>query len=85
VQERTALKLVVAIAGPILAVAAVIPSTGIRPYGEQALLAQIDIDNAALCGKFGFLAATPQFADCMDDLTDLRRRHAELLADNSWP
>jgi hypothetical protein len=45
VQERTALKLVVAMAGAILAVAAIIPSSGIRPYGEQALRAQIDIDN----------------------------------------
>ncbi len=84
-QEKNALKLVVAAAGAVLVLAAIIPSAGVRPYGEQALLAQIDTDNAALCGKFGFGAATPQLADCMRDLTDLRRRHVELLADNSWP
>ena len=61
-----------------------IPLSGARPYGEQAILEQIDQEDSALCGKFGFAATTPKFADCMIDLAGLRRSHLDLLRSYSW-
>ena len=61
-----------------------IPLSGVRPYGEQAILEQIDHEDSALCDKFGFAARTPKFADCMLDLAGLRRSHLDLLRSYSW-
>ena len=58
--------------------------SGVRPYGEQAILAQIEFEDSALCGKFGIAVATLKFSDCLADLADLRKRHAELLAAYTW-
>jgi hypothetical protein len=84
VQEKAAAKLVVVAAGAVLVVAAVMPSTGIRPYGEGTILAQIAQEDTALCGKFGFIVDTAKHSDCRHDLADLRQRHVQLLAANSW-
>jgi hypothetical protein len=70
------------IAAVSLAIA--IPASGVRPYGEQAILEQIDHEDGALCGRFGLAIRTPQFADCMIALADLRQRHVELLTSNPW-
>ena len=75
----------VTIGSVILVVLAVaIPFSGVRPYGEQAILEQIDHDDSALCDKFGFAAGTPKFADCMLDLASIRQSHLDLLRSYSW-
>ena len=79
-----------ALAGIVLAVAVVlslgvaIRASGVRPYGEQAILGQIDREDKALCVKFRFAAGTSQFTDCMIALADLRQRHVDLLTSYSW-
>ena len=55
---------------------------GTRPYGEQAILDQIQREDSALCSKFGIAPATQKFSDCLIDLADLRQRHVDLL--NTW-
>jgi hypothetical protein len=67
-----------------LSLSVVIPVAGIRPYGEQAILEQIDHEDSALCAKFEFALRTSQFADCMIALADLRQRHVDLLTSYSW-
>ena len=64
----------------ILSLAVAIPLSGARPYGEQAILEQIDHEDSALCDKFGFAAKTPKFADCMLDLAGLRAESLGLTA-----
>jgi hypothetical protein len=85
VREKAAVTLVVPIAGVLLAAAAFISSTAsIRPYGEQAILAQISQDDRTLCAKVGVTTATPNIDDCMRDLADLRQRHVDLLRSYAW-
>lgn len=74
----------VAAIGLLIAVGSAIRISGVRPYGEQAILAQIEHEDSALCGKFGIAVATLKFSDCVADLADLRKRHAELLAAYTW-
>ena len=75
----------VTIGSAILVVLAVaIPLSGVRPYGEQAILEQIDHEDGTLCQKFGFAVSTPESADCMLDLADLRQRHVDLVQSYSW-
>src|SRR5579875_1690279 len=40
---------------------------------EQAVEAQADSENAALCGEFGFAAGSPAHMRCKHALADLRR------------
>jgi len=68
----------------LVALAVAIPLSGVRPYGEQAILAQIDREDSTLCDKFGFAARVQKFADCMLDLADLRQSHLDLLRAYSW-
>ena len=68
----------------VLALAVAIPLSGARPYGEQAILEQIDHEDGTLCQKFGFAVSTPESADCMLDLADLRQRHVDLVQSYSW-
>ena len=70
--------------GVIMIVAASISVSGMRPYGEQAILEQIDHEDSALCSKFGLATATPQFSDCLIDLADLRQRHVDMLTGWGW-
>jgi hypothetical protein len=84
VQGKAAAKLAIVAAGAVLVVAAVISGTAIRPYGEGTILAQIGLEDIALCGKFGFTVDTAKHSDCMHDLADLRQRHVERTAANSW-
>ena len=77
---------IIAVAGVIVIVvaAASISIFGVRPYGEQTILAQIEREDRVLCGKFGMAAATQQFSDCVTDLTDLRHRHVDMLTAWKW-
>jgi hypothetical protein len=68
----------------VLAFGVMVQVSGARPYGEQAILEQIDREDSALCQKFGFAASTPESADCMLNLTDLRQHHVDLLQSYSW-
>lgn len=68
----------------IMTLAVAIPASGIRPYGEQAILQRIDQEYSALCRKFGLVVTTPQYVDCMLALVDLRHRHVDLLVAYSW-
>jgi hypothetical protein len=68
----------------LVALVVAIPLSGVRPYGEQAILEQIDQEDSTLCDKFGFAARSPKFADCMLDLADLRQSHLDLLRSYSW-
>jgi hypothetical protein len=76
--------IVVAGVAAIAVVAASISIAGIRPYGEQTILAQIAREDSILCGKFGLAAATQQFFDCLSELTDLRHRHVDMLTAWGW-
>jgi hypothetical protein len=75
---------IVLVIAAVLALGVAICASGMRPYGEQAILRQIDQEDGALCQRFGFLVTAPQFTDCILALADLRQRHVELLVANSW-
>ena len=75
---------IVVVVAVVLSLGVAIRASGMRPYGEEAILQQIDREDAALCQKFGFRVTAPQFADCMLALADLRQRHVDLLVANSW-
>jgi hypothetical protein len=82
--RNSGLVAIVLVIAAVLAIGVAIRASGMRPYGEQAILRQIDQEDGALCQKFGFLVTAPQFADCMLALADLRQRHVELLVAYSW-
>ena len=77
--ERKAAVLVAVLAGLLLAGSAALSSSGIRPYGEGAILERIAAEDSALCAKFGIAAASQGFEQCMSDLAELRQRHVQLL------
>jgi hypothetical protein len=52
---------------------------------ERSVANQVDYEDAALCIKFGFARGTPQHDACKLDLLDLRRSHADLMAQTSVP
>jgi hypothetical protein len=68
----------------VLFLGVVIRASGVRPYGELAILEQIDHEDRAFCAKFGLEISTLQFADCMIVLANLRQRHVDLLTSYSW-
>ena len=68
----------------ILVAMAALSASGMRPYGEQAILDQIDHEDSALCSKFGLATATPKFSDCLIDLAALRQRHVDMLTGWGW-
>ena len=78
--EKQSVLLVTAIAVVLLAGAVALPSSGIRPYSNAAILKQVVREDNALCAKFGFAEANPRSAECMTELGDLRQRHERLLA-----
>ena len=75
---------IVSVIAVVLSLGVAVRASGMRPYGEEAILGQIDREDATLCGRFGFLPTTPQYADCMLALVDLRQRHVDLLISHSW-
>lgn len=76
-----AIVLVIAV---VLSLGGAIRASGIRPYGEEAILQQIDREDGAFCQRFGFPVMASQFADCVLALANLRQRHVDLLVANSW-
>jgi hypothetical protein len=83
-QRNAAVIWTIAAIGLLIVVGGAVRISGLHLYGEQAILAQIDHEDSALCSKFGIAAATKKFSDCLADLADLRHRHAELLAAYGW-
>ena len=79
-KRNAALGWAIAAIGLLIVVGGAVRISGVRPYGEEAILAQIEHEDSALCGRFGIAVATLKFSDCVADLADLRKRHAELLA-----
>lgn len=73
---------VTAAVGVLVIVMVSLSVAGTRPYGERAILDQIEHEDSALCSKFGIAPATQKFSDCLIDLADLRQRHVDLL--NAW-
>ena len=73
---------ITAAAGVLVIVMISLSVAGTRPYGEQAILDQIQREDSALCSKLGIAPATQKFPDCLIDLADLRQRHVDLL--NAW-
>ncbi len=83
--ERKAAVLAAALAGLLLAGSSALSSSGIRPYGEDAILERIAAEDSALCAKFGIPTPASQgFRQCMSDLADLRQRHVDLLREYEW-
>jgi len=82
--EKSAALLVTALSGMIVLAVAIVSGSGLRPYDEQEINAQIDHEDSALCAKFGFDIATEKFRGCMVDLTDLRKRQVDLLGAYAW-
>lgn len=76
--------LVAAIAVLLLGGSALLSTTNIRPYDEDAILKQIADEDSTLCSKFGLQAASQEFGQCVADLADLRQRHEQLLIAHSW-
>ena len=83
-KQKVCLIAIVFVIAVVLSLGITVRAAGIRPYGEQAILEQIDREDGMLCEKFGFAATTPQSNDCMLALTDLRQRHVDLLISYSW-
>lgn len=83
-KQNYAFATVVSAVAVVLFMDVIILALGTRPYGEQAILQQIDHEDSALCKKLGFTTGTLQSADCMIALADLRRRHVDLLTSHSW-
>lgn len=78
--EKQAALLVAAMAAALLAVAIVMPFSGIQPYGEDVIQTHIAQQDNALCAKLGFTDANdPRAAECMAELANLRQRHERLL------
>ena len=77
--EKKAVVLVAVLAGLLLAGSAALSSSGIRPYGEDAILERVTAEDSALCTKFGISRGSQGFEQCMSDLANLRQRHVELL------
>jgi hypothetical protein len=75
---------IIAGVGVFIIVMAVLSASGMRPFGEQTILEQIDHEDSALCSKFGIAAATPKFSDCLIDLAALRQRHVDMLTGWGW-
>jgi hypothetical protein len=84
VKQNLSLVAIVSVIAAVLSVGVAVRASGMRPFGEDAISGQINREDAALCEKFGFLAKTPQYADCMLALVDLRQRHVDLLISYSW-
>ena len=74
----------IAAIGLLIVIGGAVRISGVRPYGEQAILVQIAHEDRALCDKFGIAIAAQKFSDCLTDLADLRQRHVELLAAYGW-
>ena len=83
-QNGPTVGLAAGIAGALIA-CVIISVAGMRPPGEAEMLKQIELENSYLCGKFGMQAGTRKFQDCMSELTDLRRRHMEMVAYYDFP
>jgi hypothetical protein len=81
--EKSAALLVSVLAGTLVLAAAIVSNSGLRPY-DEAINAQIDQENSALCAKFGFDSATEKFKGCMGDLADLRKRETDLSGAYGW-
>ena len=79
VSEKQSVLLVAAMTVVLLAGAVTLPSSGIRPYSNAAILKQVALEDTAFCAKFGFTDANPRSAECMTELGDLRQRHERLL------
>ena len=75
---------IIAAVGVFIIMMAALSASGMRPFGEQTILEQIDHEDSALCSKFGLATATPQFSDCLIDLADLRQRHVDMLTGWGW-
>ncbi len=83
-KQNLGLVAIAAMIAAVLSLGVAVRVSGMRPYGEEAILAQIDREDAMLCGKFGFFPRTPQYADCLLALVDLRQRHVDFLISHSW-
>ncbi len=79
--EKQAAFLVAGMAAALLAGAVILPSSGIQPFGEDAVQKQIAQEDSAVCARFGLAKADdPRSAECMAELADLRQRHERLVA-----
>jgi hypothetical protein len=74
--------IVIVCAGLLIALA--LQTLGERPYGGDAIAAQIEREGSDLCSKFGFAPDRTKFYDCMRELADLRTRHEGLVVAYSW-
>jgi hypothetical protein len=82
--ESKAAVLVAVLGALLLTGSAALSSSGIRAYGEDAILKRISEEDNALCAQFGIAASSQSFAQCMADLADLRQRHVQLLKEYEW-
>jgi hypothetical protein len=69
----------------VLIACTLISVIGMRPPGEAEMLKKIKLEDSYLCEKFGLQAETRRFWDCMLDLSDLRKRHMEMVAAYDFP
>ena len=83
-ERQFGLVAIILIVAAMLSSGVAIKALGIRPYGEQAILEQIDHEDGVLCERFGIAAKTPQSVDCILALAELRQRHVDLLVSYSW-
>jgi hypothetical protein len=83
-EQKFGLVVIVLVVAALLSSGIAIKASGIRPYGEQAIMEQIDHEDGVLCERFGFAVKTPQSVDCMLALAELRQRHVDLLVSYSW-
>lgn len=78
--ELRAAALVAALAAVALAVAIILPLSGISPVGEAAFRARIAQEGGALCARFGFgQEENLRSAACKAELADLHRDYQRLL------
>jgi hypothetical protein len=82
--STTAVIRIIAAAGAFIIMIAAFSASGMRPFGEQTILEQIDHEDSDLCVRFGIALATPKFSDCLIDLADMRQRHVDMLTGWGW-
>jgi hypothetical protein len=82
--NTTAATRIIGAVGVFVIMMAALSASGMRPFGEQTILEQIDHEDSVLCSKFGIAAATPKFSDCLIDLAALRQRHVDMLTGWGW-
>jgi len=52
----------------------------LRAAADAHIAEEVDKESKTFCRKFGFGPETVRYAECVDDLSEIRRRHQQRIA-----